>query len=321
MDQNKIIVFGLSNGDELTDEICTYLNCERGKINISHFADGEVICEPLETVRGRHVFLVQPTCFPVNDSIMELLIAIDACKRASANEVTCIIPYYGYARQERKSKPRQPVSARLVADLLETAGADRVVAIDLHASAIQGFFKVPNDDLSAVPLFAQYYLSKTFDNDIVVVSPDHGGVTRARNLANYFENAGVAIIDKRRVKANEAEALSVIGDVKDKTCIIVDDICDTGGSLIGACKILRSYGAKEVYFCCTHALFNGTAVQKIRDCEDLKEVVITNTIPQKEEKKDPKIKVISVAYLLAQTIQSIHDYKPVSEVAASFAKK
>ncbi len=321
MDQSKIIVFGLSNGDELTNEICNFLNVERGKINISHFADGEVICEPLETVRGRHVFLVQSTCVPVNDSVMELLIAIDACKRASANEITCVIPYFGYARQERKSKPRQPISARLVADLLEAAGANRVVAVDLHASQIQGFFKVPNDDLSAVALFGQYYRTKQFENDVVVVSPDHGGVTRARNLANYLDDVTVAIVDKRRMRANEAEAMNVIGDVNGKDCIIVDDMCDTGGSLIGAVNILKEKGAQNVYFCCTHALFNGTAVDKIRNCEGLKEVVVTNTIPQAESKRDPKIKVISVGYMLAKTIQSIHDYNPVSEVTSEFNKR
>ncbi len=320
MDQNKMIIFGLGNGEELTDEICSYLDVEKGRINISHFADGEVIVEPLETVRGSHVFLIQPTCVPVNDSYMELLIAIDACKRASANEVTCIVPYFGYARQERKSKPRQPISARLMADLLEVAGADRVVAVDLHAPAIQGFFKIPNDDLSAVALFGQYYRNKNLEGEVVVVSPDHGGVTRARNLANQLSNASVAIVDKRRVKANEAEAMNVIGDVNGKTCIIVDDMCDTGGSLVGAVSILKEKGAKDVYFCCTHGLFNGQAVQRIRDCKDLKEVVITNTIPQKPEKRDPKIKVLSIAYLLAQTIRSVHDFKPVSEVANMYSE-
>lgn len=315
--ENKIIVFGLSASDALTDEICDYLKAERGKCKISHFADGEVIVEPEETVRGRHVFLIQSTCGPVNDNIVELLVAIDACRRASANEITCVIPYFGYARQERKSKPRQPISARLVADLIETAGADRVVAMDLHTSAIQGFFKIPSDNLSAVALFGHYFRGKNFEDDIVVVSPDHGGATRARKLAEAIGECGVAIIDKRRVRPNEAEALNLIGDVKDKICIIVDDLCDTAGSLVGGAKMLEEKGAKEIYYCCTHGVFSGPAIERIHN-SNIKEVVITNTIPLVESKKDPKIRVLSVAYMLAKTIESIHDFAPVSQIYDMF---
>ena len=316
MVNNNIIVFGLSSATAIADEICGYLKCERGRVKISKFADGEIIVEPEETVRGKHVFLVCSTCNPVNDNVMEMLIAIDACRRASSKEITCVIPYFGYARQERKSKPRQPITARLVADLIETAGADRVVCIDLHATQIQGFFKIPSDNLSAVALFGQYFRAKHIEGDIVIVSPDHGGATRARQLAEYV-NAPVAIIDKRRVRPNEAEAMGLIGDVDGRTAIIVDDLVDTGGSLVGAAKMLQNNGAKEVYFCCTHAVLSNNAVEKIHN-SNIKEVIITNTIPLPEEKKDPKIKVLSIAYMLAKTIEAISDYKPVSEIYAMF---
>ncbi len=316
MVNNNIIVFGLSSAGAITDEICGYLKVNRGKVKISKFADGEIIVEPEETVRGKHVFLICSTCNPVNDNVMEMLIAIDACRRASAKEITCVIPYFGYARQERKSKPRQPITARLVADLIETAGADRVVCIDLHATQIQGFFKIPSDNLSAVALFGQYFRAKHIDGDIVIVSPDHGGATRARQLAEYV-NAPVAIIDKRRVRPNEAEAMGLIGDVDGKIAIIVDDLVDTGGSLVGAARMLEEKGAKEVYFCCTHAVLSHNAVEKIHN-SGIKEVVITNTIPLPEEKKDPKIKVLSIAYMLAKTIEAISDYKPVSDIYAMF---
>ena len=316
MDKEGIIVFGLSSAEALTNEICNFLKIERGKIKLSHFADGEIICEPEETVRGKHVFIICSTCYPVNDNLMEMLITIDACKRASAKEVTCVIPYFGYARQERKSKPRQPITARLVADMIQVAGANRVVCIDLHAIAIQGFFSIPSDNLSAVALFGQYFRAKHLEGDIVAVSPDHGGATRARQFAEYV-NAPVAIVDKRRVRPNEAEALALIGDVDGKIAILVDDLIDTGGSLVGAAKMLEEKGAKEVYFCCTHGVLSQNAIEKIRQ-SNVKEVVLTNTIPLTEDKKDPKIKVLSIGYMIAKTIEAIYTYAPVSEIYAMF---
>lgn len=317
MEKNPIIVLAMSSSVALADEICGYLGIQRGKCKTSHFADGEILVEPEESVRGKHVFLVQSTCTPVSNNVMELLIAIDACRRASAAEITCVIPYFGYARQDRKTKPRQPITARLIADLLEASGADRVVTIDLHATQIQGFFKIPNDDLSAVALFGQYFRAKHIEHDIVVVSPDHGGATRARKLSESLNHAPVAIIDKRRLRPNEAEAINIIGDVKDKAAIIIDDMIDTGGSMMGSIKMLYEKGAKEVYCCCTHGILSGNAVENIRN-SPLKEIVLTNTIELKEEKKDPKIKVLSIAYMLAKTINAIQNYEPVSEIYEMF---
>ena len=316
MEENGIIVFGLSSADALTEEICRYLKVERGKIKISHFADGEIIVEPEEKVRGKHVFVICSTCNPVNDNLMEMLIAVDAIRRASSAEITCVIPYFGYARQERKSKPRQPITARLVADMIESAGVDRVVCIDLHAIAIQGFFRIPSDNMTAVALFGQYFRAKHIEGDLVVVSPDHGGATRARQLAEYVK-APIAIVDKRRVRPNEAEALALIGDCDGKTAIIVDDLIDTGGSLCGAAKMLKEKGAKEVYCCCTHGVLSNNAVERINN-SDIKELILTNTIPMTEERKSPKIKVLSIGYMLARTIEAIYNKSSVSDIYAMF---
>ncbi|MEA5026916.1 MAG: ribose-phosphate pyrophosphokinase [Erysipelotrichaceae bacterium] len=312
-----IIVFALSSSIELADEICDYMKINRGKCKINHFADGEILIEPEESVRGKHVFLIQSTCNPVSNNVMELLIALDACRRASAAEITCVIPYFGYARQDRKSRPRQPITARLIADLLEVSGADRVVTIDLHAPQIQGFFKIPNDDLSAVSLFGQYFRAKHIDGEIVVVSPDHGGATRARKLAECMPGTTVAIIDKRRMKPNVAESINLIGDVENKTAVIIDDIIDTGGSLLGSIKMLYEKGAKEVYCCCTHGVLSQNAIDNIRT-SPLKEVVLTNTIALPPEKKDPKIKQLSIAYMLAKTIEAIQRETPVSDIYEMF---
>ena len=272
-----IKVFSLSGNADLACEICSYLGIEPGKVAINHFADGETLVEFGESVRGKQVYFVQSTYKPVNERVMELLIAIDAAKRASASEIQCIMPYFGYARQDRKAKPRQPITARLIADLLEVAGADRVITIDLHASQIQGFFSCPADDLTSIPMMGQYFLNKGLDlENTVVVSPDHGGATRARNLANIVDTS-IAIVDKRRPKPNVCEAQSVIGDVLNKNCILVDDICDTAGSLVAACDILKRFGAKDIYVCLAHGVFSGPAIERIEN-SCIKELVVTNSI-------------------------------------------
>ena len=316
----EIVVFPLSASRNLTREIVRYLGIEEGKIDVRNFADGEILVEPAESVRGKHVFLIQSTCAPVNEHLMELLIALDAVKRASCREVTCVIPYFGYARQDRKAKPRQPITARLCADLLQAAGADRVVAIDLHASQIQGFFKIPNDNMSVVAMEAQYFRKKKLDAP-VVVSPDHGGATRARNLAEALGNATIAIIDKRRNKPNVAEAMNLIGDVSGKDCIIVDDLVDTGGSLLGCINMLKEHGANDIYCACTHGVLSGDAVARIAK-SGIKEFVITNTIELSEEKQKmaPNIKILSVGFLLAKSIEAISYHKPISDVYTLFGE-
>ena len=319
---DDVKVFSLTANKELVDEICDYLGIEPGKISVKHFADGETLVQLGESVRGKKVYIVQSTCGPVNENLMELLIAVDACKRASAEDIFCVIPYFGYARQDRKAEPRQPITARLVADLLKAAGANRVVAVDLHAPQIQGFFSFPVDDLKAVPMMGQYLKHTCTDlENTVVVSPDHGGTTRARNLANILDTP-IAIIDKRRPRANVCEAQSVIGDVKDKDCIVVDDICDTGGSLVAACQILKDYGAKSIRVCITHAIFSGEAIEKIENSV-IDELVCTNTIPLSEEKKTKttKIKVLSVGRMLAKIIAAVSTHHPISEVYDLFTEE
>lgn len=318
---DDVKVFSLTANKELVEEICGYLDIEPGKIDIKHFADGETLVQLGESVRGKKVYLVQSTCGPVNEHLMELLIAIDACKRASASDIVCIIPYYGYARQDRKAEPRQPITARLVADLLKAAGANRVVSVDLHASQIQGFFSFPVDDMKAVPMMGQYFRNCGLDlENVVVVSPDHGGATRARNLANILD-APIAIVDKRRPRANVCEAQSVIGDVNGKDCIVIDDICDTGGSLVASCQILKDKGAKSVRVCLTHGVFSGNAIEKIEDSV-IEELVCTNTIPLSGEAraKTTKIKVLSVGRMLAKIIAAVSTHHPISEVYDLFTE-
>lgn len=314
-----IKVFSLSGNQDLANEICSQLGIEPGKISVNHFADGETLVEFGESVRGKQVYFVQSTYKPVNERIMELLVAIDAAKRASASEIQCIIPYYGYARQDRKAKPRQPITARLVADLLEAAGANRVITIDLHASQIQGFFSFPADDLTSIPMMGRYFLNKGLDmENVVVVSPDHGGATRARNLANILDTS-IAIVDKRRPRPNVCEAQSVIGDVDGKDCIVVDDICDTAGSLVAACDILKRFGAKDIYVCLAHGVFSGPAIERLEN-SCIKEVVCTNSIPLDEEKKaqTTKIKQLSIGLMLSKLILAISSHKPVSEIYRLF---
>lgn len=311
----ETIVLALTSSTDLAAAVCRDLNLPMGKVKVEHFADGEILVEPQESLRGRSVFIVQSTCNPVTERLMEVLVCIDACKRASAGEINVIMPYYGYARQDRKAKPRQPITSKLVADLLQTAGADRLVVFDLHAAQIQGFFNIPIDDLTAVPMIGQYFKEKNFPAEkLVVVSPDHGGVTRARRLADILD-APIAIIDKRRPKPNMVEAQNVIGDVKDKICVVVDDICDTAGSLVAGCEILKNHGAKEIYTGITHGVFSRDAIEKIEN-SPIKEMVITDTIPLTEEKKNKttKIHVLSVADMIAKTIDAIQNHTPVSNV-------
>lgn len=296
---------------ELAQEIVEFLGMELSKAKVSKFKDGEVRLEINESVRGNNVFIIQPTCAPVNENLMELLIMVDAIRRASAKSITTVIPYYGYARQERKQKPREPISAKLVANLLTAAGADRMVTIDLHTSSIQGFFDIPVDHMPAVPLLANYYREKQLEN-VVVVSPDIGGVTRARNLAERL-NCTLAIIDKRRPEPNKSEIMGIIGDVRGKNVIIVDDMIDTAGTITNAANFLSEQaGANEVYACCTHAVFTPPAVERIQQ-SSIKEMLITNTIPLTEEEKQcAKIQTVSIAPLLGRTIEFIHNKKSVS---------
>lgn len=305
------IVFALSSSKELASEICEELNLPLGNIDINHFADKEILVTPKESVRGKHVYLIQSTNDPVNDNLMELLIAIDACKRASAATINAIIPYYGYARQDRKAAPRQPISAKLVASLLECAGADRVVTVDLHATQIQGFFDIPADDIAANALIGEYYESRKDMKNVVVVSPDHGGAVRARKLAEAL-HAPIAIIDKRRPKPNVAVAMNLIGDVKGKEAIIIDDMVDTGGTIASGVQMLKDHGASKVFVTCSHAILSGPAIERLR-ASGLEEFVCTNTIDQTEHKKSfPEMTVLSVAPMLSRLIKAVETNSSLS---------
>lgn len=318
----ETIIFALTSSNELAQKIADSLRLPLGQIQVDHFADGEILVTPKETVRGRSVFVIQSTCPPVTERLMEVLVCIDALRRASAREINVIMPYYGYARQDRKASPRQPITAKLVADLIQTAGADRVVTVDLHAAQIQGFFNIPTDDLTAVPLLSYYFTGDEFkDKDLVVVSPDHGGVVRARRMAEIL-NAPIAIVDKRRPRANEVEAQSVIGDIEGKTCIVVDDICDTAGSLVAACKILKEHGAGDIYTAITHGVFSRDALEKI-EASVIKEMVITDTIPLPENVKErtSKIHQVSIADMISDTIDAISNHKSVAKVYQRYDKK
>lgn len=308
------IVFALSSSVGLAKEICQELGLELGKCEVKHFADGEILVELGESVRGKNVYFVQSTSKPVNENLMELLIGIDACRRASAATVNCIIPYYGYARQDRKAKPRQPISSKLVANLLESAGADRVVTVDLHATQIQGYFDIPTDDISALSLIADYFKHKTDINpeDIVVVSPDHGGTVRARNLAERL-NVPVAIIDKRRPKPNVAVAMNLLGDVDGKIAVIIDDMVDTAGTLVSGIDMLKAKGAKGVYACCSHGILSGPAIERLKNV-GLEGFICTNTIDQTEKKEEyPEMIVLSVAPLIAAVISAVEHNSSMSD--------
>lgn len=311
MKSEELTIFALSSSRELAEKIAGHLNVQLGDCNVHHFADGEILVEVNESVRGKHVYIVQSTSAPVSENLMELLIMTDALKRASAREITAVVPYFGYARQDRKAKPRQPITSKLVADMLTTAGVDRVVTIDLHAAQIQGFFNVPIDDMTALPILGSYFKSLNLDN-VCVVSPDHGGATRARKLANALHTE-IAIIDKRRPKPNVAEVMGIIGDVAGKNCIMIDDMIDTGGTIAAGAQVLKDRGAKDIYIACTHAVFSGPATERLQNSA-AKEVVVTDTIELPENKKFEKLHIVSVSELLARTINNIEEDKPVSDV-------
>lgn len=297
---------------QLAKDVCKHLAAELIDSEVTHFSDGEIAVNIKETVRGADVFIVQPTHEPVNDNLMELLIMIDACKRASAGRINAVIPYYGYARQDRKTKPREPITAKLVANLIEKAGADRAVLMDLHAGQIQGYFDIPVDHLSAIKHLAEYFKTLNLE-DVVVVSPDLGGVTRARNFANELD-APIAIIEKRRPKPNVSEVMNVIGDVEGKTCILVDDIIDTAGTICHAAEYLTEKGgAKKVYGCATHGVLSGPAVERLISSK-LEEFVITDTIPLNIGNVTDKIKVVSIADQLAKAIERIHNNESISSI-------
>ena len=315
---DNIKIFCGNSNPEFAETICKELGLEMGKGVVKTFADGEASVSLEETVRGADVFLVQSTCKPVNDRLMELLVMIDACRRASAGRITAVIPYFGYARQDRKAKSRDPISAKLVANMLTVAGADRVLTMDLHASQIQGFFDIPVDHLLGSPSFVDYYMGKFPEDkfnheEFVVVSPDVGSVARARTFAAKV-HMGLAIVDKRRQKANVSEVMNVIGDVRGKTCILYDDMVDTAGSLCNAAKALMEIGgAKEVYACATHGVLSGPAYERI-EASPIKEMVFLNTIPQVGDTETRKIKFLDVAPIFARAISHIHGGTSIADL-------
>lgn len=311
--ENKIRVFSGNSNPGLAENICTHLGVPLGQAKVKTFSDGEIMVEIGENVRGRDIYVVQSTCAPSNNNLMELLIMIDALKRASAATITAVIPYYGYARQDRKVAPRTPITSKLVADLITTAGADRVVTVDLHAGQIQGFFNIPVDNLYAAPVILEKLRERFPHNNIVMVSPDAGGTERARAFAKRL-GCTLAVIDKRRTGPNVAEVMHLIGDVKDKTAIILDDMIDTAGTLTQAAKALKEHGAKTIYACATHGVLSGPAIDRIND-SDIETVLITDTVPLGEKaQQTAKIAVLGVAELLAEAIRRIHEDESVSSL-------
>ncbi len=307
----KLKIFSLSSNRPLAEKIAAEVGVELGIVSSTQFSDGEIKINIDESIRGAHVYIIQSTSFPVNDHLMELLIMIDALKRASAKTINVVIPYYGYARQDRKAQSREPITSKLVANMITDAGADRVLALDLHAPQIQGFFDIPVDHLLGAPLLANYFLdNEMLQNDIVVVSPDHGGVTRARKLAEFI-HAPIAIIDKRRPKANVAEVMNIIGDVKGKKAILIDDMIDTAGTITLAAQALQDAGATAVYACCTHAVLSGPAIERLENSV-IQEVIVTDSIQLPEEKMSPKIVQITVSQMIAETIKRTHENRSVS---------
>jgi ribose-phosphate pyrophosphokinase len=316
VDEKFKIFCGTAN-QPLADEVCAFLGMTRGQALVTRFADGEAYVQIQENVRGADVFVMQPTCRPVDQHLMELLLMMDALKRASARRITAVIPYYGYARQDRKDKPRAPISSKLVADLLTTAGAHRALIVDLHAPQLQGFFNIPVDHLFASPVLVDHFKKLQLPN-LTVVSPDAGGVERARFFAKKVD-AALAIVDKRRVEANVAEVMNVIGDVRGRTCLVIDDLIDTAGTLVKTAIALMENGASSVYACCSHPVFSGPAIENImQSC--IREVVVTNTIPLSEAAQKVttacggKITVLSIAGLIGRAIQSIHEETSVSKL-------
>jgi len=306
---DKLAVFGGNSNVKLVEEICKLLRLKQGSAFMGRFTDGETQVKINDNVRGKDVFVVQSTCYPTNDNLMELLILMDALKRASASRITAVLPYFGYARQDRKDQPRVPITAKLIANILTRAGASRVLTIDLHAGQIQGFFDVPLDNLYAVNIFVDYFERKKIEN-LVVVSPDVGGIKMARGYSKKLR-ASLAIVDKRRINDREAEVMNIMGEVKDKNIVIVDDIVATAGSLTEASIALRNAGAKEIYATITHPVLCGPAIERINS-SPIKELVVTNTIPVDESKIIDKVKVLSIAPLLANAIKRIHNEESIS---------
>lgn len=309
---NSLRLLAGNANPELAREISEHLGIPLIDAQVGHFNNGEIQVMIGESIRGKDIFIIQPTCQPVNENLMELLIMTDACRRASAKSVTAVVPYYAYARQDRKTRGREPISAKLVANLMSAAGLNRVVTVDLHAGQIQGFFDIPVDHLAAAPALAEYFIRMELEN-VVVVSPDLGGVTRARSMADLL-GTGIAIVEKRRPRPGCAEVMNLIGDVKGKTCIMIDDMVDTAGSLCEGAKALMKLGAREVYACCSHGILTDPATQRIQD-SCIKQLVITNTIPlDAAKKKCSKIVSISLAPMLADFIKCIYENKPVSHL-------
>ncbi|MDH6364813.1 ribose-phosphate pyrophosphokinase [Enterococcus sp. PF1-24] len=307
----RLKIFALNSNRPLAEKIAAAVGVELGKSSVAQFSDGEIQVNIEESIRGAHVYVVQSTSSPVNDNLMELLIMIDALKRASAKTINVVMPYYGYARQDRKARAREPITAKLVANMIEKAGATRMLTLDLHAAQIQGFFDIPVDHLMGAPLIANYFIDKgIIGDDVVVVSPDHGGVTRARKLAEYLK-APIAIIDKRRPKANVAEVMNIIGQVEGKICVLIDDMIDTAGTITLAANALKEAGAKSVYASCTHPVLSGPALERIEDSA-IERLVVTDSINLPEDRKIEKIDEVSVGELIGDAIKRIHENKPVS---------
>lgn len=311
-DNNRLRLFSGSANVPLAQEVARYLGMDLGPMVRKQFADGELYIQIQESIRGCDVYLIQPTCQPVNAHLMELLIMVDACRRASARQITAVIPYYGYARADRKTAGRESITAKLVANLITEAGASRVLAMDLHSAQIQGYFDIPFDHVYGSPVLLDYLASKRL-SDIVVVSPDVGGVARARAFAKKLNDAPLAIIDKRRQAHNVAEVMNVIGDVEGKTAVLVDDIIDTAGTICEGARILREEGARQVYACATHAVFSPPAIERLSS-GIFEEIIVTNTIPVSEEKRFAQLTVLSVANLLGETIWRIHEDSSVSSM-------
>jgi ribose-phosphate pyrophosphokinase len=306
---SNLKIFTLNSNPVLAKEIADIVGVDLGESSVTRFSDGEIQINIEESIRGCDVYIIQSTSGPVNEHLMELLIMIDALKRASAKTINLVIPYYGYARQDRKARAREPITAKLVANLIETAGSTRVITLDLHAPQIQGFFDIPIDHLMGVPILGEYFQSKKLD-DIVIVSPDHGGVTRARKLADKLK-APIAIIDKRRPRPNVVEVMNIVGNIEGKTAILIDDIIDTAGTITLAANALVENGAKEVYACCTHPFLSGPAIERIQNSK-IKELVVTNSILLPEEKRIDKLVELSVAPLIGEAIIRVHEKQSVS---------
>lgn len=308
--KDNIKLFALNSNKPLAEKIAKRMGLKLSTSSVVRFSDGEIQVDIDDSVRGKDVFLIQSTSAPVNDNLMELLIMIDAVRRASAASVNIVLPYYGYARQDRKTRAREPITAKLVADMIQAAGADRVLSLDLHAPQIQGFFDIPVDNLMGAPLLADYFLSNHLEEDTVVVSPDHGGVTRARKLAEFL-GTSIAIVDKRRPKANVSEVMNIIGDVKGKRAILIDDMIDTAGTITLAAQALKDAGATEVYACATHAVLSGPAVDRLNNSV-IKNLVLTDSIQQPAEKNLDKMILVSVGPLMGDAIKLIMEHKPMS---------